>query len=47
MLDAFGLWTTTWMFLFAVSLACITWLTVVVRRGLHAAMPEVAAEFEH
>ncbi len=47
MLDAFGLWTTTWMFLFAVSLACIIWLTVVVRRALYAAVPEVAAEFEH
>ncbi len=26
MLDGFGLWTTTWMFLLAVSLACIVWL---------------------
>ena len=47
MLDSFGLWTTAWMFLFAVSLACITWMTVVVRRALHSAAPELAVEFEH
>ncbi len=46
MLDGFGLWTTTWMFLLAVSLACIIWLGMVVRRMMHAAAPELATEFE-
>ena len=46
MLDSFGLWTTTWMFLFAVSMACIVWLSVVVRRILRAHAPDLTAEFE-
>ncbi len=46
MLDGFGLWTTTWMFLFAVSIACLVWLTVVVRRILHAAAPGLATAIE-
>jgi NNP family nitrate/nitrite transporter-like MFS transporter len=32
LLDGLGLWTTTWMFLFAVALACLAWLSVTVRR---------------
>ncbi len=46
MLDGVGLWTTTWMFLLAVSLASLVWLTLVVRRMLHAAAPELATEIE-
>jgi NNP family nitrate/nitrite transporter-like MFS transporter len=46
MLDSVGLWTTTWMFLFAVSTACLVWLTVVVRNMLHAAAPELATRIE-
>ncbi len=46
MLDGLGLWTTTWMFLLAITLACMVWLSVVVRRMMHAAAPELAAEFE-
>ncbi len=46
MLDSFGLWTTTWMFLLVVSLACITWLSIVVRRMMYAAAPELATEVE-
>jgi NNP family nitrate/nitrite transporter-like MFS transporter len=46
MLDGVGLWTTTWMFLFAVSMACIVWLSVVVRRILRAHAPDLTAEFE-
>ncbi len=30
-LDSFGLWTTTWMFLFLVTLSCLVWLSFVVR----------------
>lgn len=32
LLDGLGLWTTTWMFLFAVTLACLAWLSVTVRQ---------------
>ncbi len=32
LLDSMGLWTTTWMFLFGVSVACLIWLNAVVRR---------------
>lgn len=32
LLESLGLWTSTWMFLFGVSIACLVWLTVVVRR---------------
>jgi NNP family nitrate/nitrite transporter-like MFS transporter len=46
MLDGFGLWTTTWMFLLIVSLACIVWLTVVVRRIMHTAAPELVRDIE-
>ncbi len=46
MLDGFGLWTTTWMFLLAVSLACLVWLTLVVRKIMNSAAPELARDFE-
>ncbi len=32
LLDSLGLWTTTWMFLFLVTVACLVWLSFVVRR---------------
>jgi NNP family nitrate/nitrite transporter-like MFS transporter len=32
LLDGLGLWTTTWIFLFGVTVACLLWLTVVVRQ---------------
>jgi NNP family nitrate/nitrite transporter-like MFS transporter len=32
LLDLLGLWTTTWMFLFLVTLGCLVWLSLVVRR---------------
>lgn len=31
MLDSVGLWTTTWMFLFGVTVACVVWLSLAVR----------------
>jgi NNP family nitrate/nitrite transporter-like MFS transporter len=46
MLDSFGLWTTTWMFLFLVSITCIVWLTVVVRNIMRAHAPELTHEVE-
>ncbi len=32
LLDGLGLWTTTWMFLFGVTAACMLWLSIVVRQ---------------
>jgi NNP family nitrate/nitrite transporter-like MFS transporter len=32
LLDGLGLWTTTWIFLFLVTIACLIWLSLVVRR---------------
>lgn len=35
LLKATGLWTTTWMFFFAVTMICLVWLHLVVRRISH------------
>ena len=32
LLDSLGLWTTTWMFLFLVTVVCLIWLSVVVSK---------------
>lgn len=32
LLDSLGLWTTTWMFLFLVTVVCLVWLNLDVRR---------------
>ncbi|CAG0958030.1 partial putative nitrate transporter NarT, partial [Anaerolineae bacterium] len=32
LLDLLGLWTTTWVFLFVVTLVCLVWMHQVVRR---------------
>jgi NNP family nitrate/nitrite transporter-like MFS transporter len=47
LLDRTGLWTTTWMFLAAVTLVCLVWLHVVVRRILRPAAPRLAEQLEH
>ncbi len=36
----------SWMFLLAVSLACLVWLTLVVRKLMNSAAPELAHEIE-
>ena len=46
MLDSLGLWTTTWMFLLAVSLACLVWLSLIVKRLMNAAAPNLRVEIE-
>jgi NNP family nitrate/nitrite transporter-like MFS transporter len=35
LLDGFGLWTSTWMFLLGVTVVCLVWLSLVVRRMSH------------
>jgi NNP family nitrate/nitrite transporter-like MFS transporter len=32
LLESLGLWTTTWMFLLGITVLCLIWLNVVVRR---------------
>jgi len=32
LLDGLGLWTTTWIFLFLITVVCLVWLSLVVRR---------------
>lgn len=46
LLKGTGLWTTTWMFLFAVSVICLVWLHIVARRMMKARAPQALAEIE-
>lgn len=41
-----GIWTTNWMFLFGLSLICLVWMHVVVRRMLNVRAPEVATQID-
>ncbi|MEE9271053.1 MAG: MFS transporter [Candidatus Krumholzibacteria bacterium] len=41
-----GIWTTTWMFLVAVSLACLVWMHLVIRRMEHRRAPDIADRIE-
>jgi NNP family nitrate/nitrite transporter-like MFS transporter len=45
LLDEAGLWTTTWVFLFVVTLVCVIWMHVVVRR-MAVAEPRAGIEEE-
>jgi MFS transporter, NNP family, nitrate/nitrite transporter len=46
MLHVTGLWTTTWMILFAVSIICLAWMHLVVRAMIKQKAPELAERFE-
>jgi NNP family nitrate/nitrite transporter-like MFS transporter len=41
-----GLWTTCWMFFFVLSVVCLVWMQVVVRRMLSAKAPSYAEHIE-
>ncbi len=41
-----GIWTTTWMFFFALSVVCLVWLHLVARRMMKAKAPELLRELE-
>ncbi len=47
LLAATGMWTTSWMFLFAISFAALVWMHLVVRRMTAERAPEVATHIEH
>jgi NNP family nitrate/nitrite transporter-like MFS transporter len=42
LLDGTGIWTTSWMLLFAISLASLVWMHLVIRRMMAERAPEVA-----
>lgn len=46
LLDWTGIWTTSWMFLFAVSLTCLVWMHTVIRRMLNARAPEMTSHID-
>jgi len=46
LLRATGIWTTTWFFLAALSLICLTWLHIVVQRLLHREAPQAMRHIE-
>jgi NNP family nitrate/nitrite transporter-like MFS transporter len=46
LLEGTGLWTTTWMFLAAVSIVCLVWLHLVVRRIVRDQAPTLARQLE-
>ena len=42
-----GLWTSCWMFFAALSLVCLIWMHLVIRRMVRRRTPEVADQIEH
>ncbi|MBI4537883.1 MAG: NarK/NasA family nitrate transporter [Gemmatimonadetes bacterium] len=41
-----GIWTTNWMLLFLLSLGCLVWMHVVIRRMLNVRAPDVARQID-
>ncbi len=41
-----GIWTTSWMFFFVLSVVCLVWLHLVARRMMKARAPELLRELE-
>ena len=46
LLKFIGIWTTCWMFFFLLSLLCLVWLHLVVRRMMQAKAPDLLREIE-
>ncbi len=46
LLQATGIWTTCWMFLAVVSLACLVWMHLVVRRMMIRQAPDLVRHIE-
>lgn len=47
LLEGTGLWTSSWMFMFLLSLGCLIWMHRVVSRMMKERAPEMMREFEH
>lgn len=41
-----GIWTTNWVFFLLLSLACLTWMHLVVRRMMNVRAPEVVTQMD-
>jgi len=41
-----GLWTSCWMFMFLISLICLTWMHTVISRMMRERHPESAHQME-
>ncbi|NJO81714.1 MAG: MFS transporter [Blastochloris sp.] len=46
LLKALGLWTTTWMFLFLVTVVCLVWMQLTIQRMRKTALPQPTIDFE-
>lgn len=46
LLDATGIWTTCWMLLAIIALACLVWMHLVIRRMMTAATPALMREVD-
>lgn len=46
LLRATGIWTTSWMFFFGLSVVCLVWLHLVARKMMQAKAPELVRQLE-
>jgi len=46
LLEWTGIWTTSWMFLFVISVTCLVWMHAVVRRMVNVRSTDVAGQME-
>lgn len=47
LLEATGIWTTSWMFFLLIAVACLAWMHLVVRSILRQRAPAALADMEH
>ena len=47
LLQGTGIWTTNWMFFLIVTVACLVWMHLVVRKMMHQRAPELMRDLEH
>jgi NNP family nitrate/nitrite transporter-like MFS transporter len=46
LLEATGIWTTCWIFFFALALVCLVWMHLVIQRVMAQGAPQYAREME-
>jgi len=47
LLRSFGIWTTCWVFFFGLSVICLYWMHITIRRVVFETAPHLAHEIEH
>lgn len=47
LLDSTGLWTSSWMFMFALSVICYWWMHRVIQKMMHEKHPNLMKKIEH